>query len=248
MKKLILLGIASISMALLLQSCEKDNLNAPFTLTIHGKVDNADFILDSSYTIDNGYMLKYSLFNFYMSNIELVATDGSVVPVKDVVLVRFDDQPTFEVTADMPVGDYNRIRFDLGLDSTTNAQDPNTYDPSHPLSILQGTYWDWNTMYRFSMSEGSIDTSGVGNNYNLTFTYHPGLNQLFREVSMNIPTISIVENASAGHTLELQVIDMLRHPNDPIDLVNDNVTHCMGAAQIALAARVMDNFANSFSN
>lgn len=248
MKKLLLPAIAAISMSFFLQSCDKEDLNAPFTLTIHAKMGTADFYLDSAYTIDNGDKIEYSLFNYYMSNIELIKTDGSVILLKDVELVRFDSKPTFEITGGLPVGDYNRIRFDLGLDSVTNAQDPNSYPPSHPLSILQSTYWDWNTMYRFTMSEGQFDTTGTGNNFNLTFTYHPGLNAQFREVSMNIPTVSVVENASSGHTINLQVIDMIRRSGDPIDMVNNQTTHCANAAEIALAARIMDNFVLSFSN
>lgn len=240
------LGVLAGLLLFGLASCEEDPIESPFTFTITAKVDNADFYLDSAYTFPGGQLFKFNLFHFYMNQIRLVNANGNEVMISDVELVTFATQPSYQITADVPVDDYVAVRFGVGLDSATNMSDPNTYPTNHPLSILAGTYWDWNTMYRFAMMEAIVDTGGSGTNFIWPITYHPGLNEQYRE--MDMPKVfSVVEGQPAELTLVLDVKDILKHPSDPIDVVANKSTHCATPAQIALAARIMDNFTLSFT-
>jgi hypothetical protein len=241
---------ALVVMALLslwtLSGCGEDPKESPFTLTITGKVGTADFALDAPYNFDNGHQVKFSLFHFYMNQPRLVNAAGEEFPLSSVELVNFNTSNSYTITKNVPVDDYVAIRFGIGLDSVTNMSDPNTYPSNHPLSILAGTYWDWNTMYRFAMMEGTFDTTGTGNNYDLTFTYHPGLDEQYREMDMNA-TITVVEGQAGSYELILDVQDILRHPTDPIDMITLRTTHCATPSQIALAARIMDNFTRALT-
>ncbi len=239
--------ILGLFISLVLSSCDKDSSNGDFTLTINAKAGSADFVMDQPLAMSNGHVIKYSLFNLYIDNVSLIGLDSSLTLISEVELVNFPTGPSYVIDAkDVPTGIYLGVAFGLGLDSAKNMSDPNTYPIDHPLSILQGTYWDWRTMYRFTMSEGQFDSTGTGTQFDMTFSYHPGLNEQYRQKMIFTP-ISIDKNGGSA-SIELDILGMLEDANAPVDMVANRSTHCATPAQIALAADIMDNLVNSISN
>jgi uncharacterized repeat protein (TIGR04052 family) len=103
---------------------------------------------------------------FYISEVRLLRADGQEVPLeldqdgkwqaKDVALLDFEDKTSlcFNGTPDtndtihgrVPSGDYQGIRFTLGVPFALNHND-NTLAPS-PLN-LSTMFWGWNGGYKF---------------------------------------------------------------------------------------------------
>jgi uncharacterized repeat protein (TIGR04052 family) len=111
--------------------------------------------------------VSFNDYRLYVSNIHLLAADGSAVPlvleqdglwqVDDVALLDFEDGSAGCATTGnaplngvvrgtAPEGDYTGVRFDLGVPFALNHQDV-TSAPS-PLNIA-AMWWNWQGGYKF---------------------------------------------------------------------------------------------------
>lgn len=114
---------------------------------------------------------------FFVSGVELVAADGSAVPVEldvdglwqseRVALLDFEDgsgpcvngnAPTRDVvTGTVPAGEYVGLRFDVGVPFEDNHLDLTT-QPS-PLSLSR-MFWAWNSGYKFMRLDLRVGDGG----------------------------------------------------------------------------------------
>jgi uncharacterized repeat protein (TIGR04052 family) len=114
-------------------------------------------------------------FRFFVTGVELIDKTGKAVPVKldqdevwqyeDVALLDFEDGTGpcrngnsgihTEVTGTVPQGDYNGVRFTLGVPFKLNHGDP-TIAPS-PLNFT-AMFWVWQSGYKFTKID--MATSG----------------------------------------------------------------------------------------
>lgn len=111
--------------------------------------------------------IHFNDFRLYISNIQLITTDGESVPFEleqdgiwqtaNVALLDFEDKtagcaeigtPSYngEIIGTAPEGDYTGISFDLGVPFELNHIDA-TSAPS-PLNIA-GLWWSWQGGYKF---------------------------------------------------------------------------------------------------
>jgi hypothetical protein len=174
----------------LFTSCKKDDKKDPVTpAATHGKlvlefdnvVGEAQLALDSTgntYTNASGEKFSVTQFNYYISNISLTKTDGSVYTVpqdSSYFLVMESRSETQEVLLPhVPVGDYNSVSFTIGVDSlrSTKGLTERTGVLAPDYLAGHGMYWSWNSGYIFLKLEG-VSASAPVSSGNF-FYYHIG--------------------------------------------------------------------------
>lgn len=127
----------------------------PFELNkeyIHGKTNDA---------------LTFSMFRYYVSNIQLVNEDGSVWKEDDSYHIVNVAQPNSLVLnlTDVPAGTYKELRYTMGVDAARNTSGAQ----EGALAPSNGMFWSWSTGYIFLKAEGT-SPQAAGNN----FMFHLG--------------------------------------------------------------------------
>ncbi|HNP53016.1 MAG TPA: hypothetical protein PKK69_00295 [Ferruginibacter sp.] len=164
-------------------SCKKSetseynsNVKAPLSIEFDNVVGSSDLQLNTgSYTNGSGETFNVTKLKYYISNIVLTRTDGSVYTVpqdESYFLIDESDESTHEPELNVPEGEYKTLQFVLGVDSLRN-----TMDVSHRTGVLDPTgvgadmYWTWNSGYIFFKMEGNSTAAPAPMNM---FMYHIG--------------------------------------------------------------------------
>lgn len=243
----------ALLLVVMVSSCEKDPEigTTTFTLAVHPKIASQDLVLGQEYLDQESYRLMPSTLRFYVSHVILTSANGDT-EVKDIALLDMEQVEagaplTFEV--EVPAGDYTGISFWVGLDSTQNASDPATFANGHPLSLTTGTFWTWNTGYRFVMFEGYYDdvqnTPGPVSTSRF-FNYHTGTAPLYKQAELGSANVAftIAEGERFTYNLDLDVNKMF-YGLENIDRAQGAVTHT--TSNYALAQKFTENFVRAFS-
>jgi hypothetical protein len=176
-------------------ACQQDKEASLTDLTLNFTADFAEdplVMYGRTYAYPNNTDFRLQLFQFYISDVYLIKSDGTAGPkVLDVALVSFGGvqseseaaQGVSVVLKDVPVGQYSGIRLGLGVDPVLNKTQPGDYRVDHPLST---NYWLMSNSYVFSKIEGNADTDGSGN-FNAEVTLHVGGDNNYREKTFPQP-------------------------------------------------------------
>lgn len=122
--------------------------------------------LDEDFTVD--------LLQYFISNIQLEKADGTqyFVPLdSSYFLIDATEEGRFAKFR-VPVGDYHKVRFVLGVDSLRN-----TMDISERTGVLDpalGMYWGWNSGYIFFKIEGKSAVVPSEVDANQKYRWHIG--------------------------------------------------------------------------
>lgn len=152
----------------------------PVQLKFEGRVNNQPFACGERYMgIGTTRATVVPMdFRLYVSNVALVSSSGTVVPVEleqdskwqyqSVALLDFENKQgpcsngTPEtrdvITGSVPLGDYTGVRFDLGVPFELNHQD-STVAPS-PLN-LTSMFWTWQAGYKFLRSDLRVEGAAM---------------------------------------------------------------------------------------
>ncbi|MEN8928868.1 MAG: MbnP family protein [Flavobacteriales bacterium] len=245
MKKIIL---TSIAIAVLF-SCKKDeeenggghshgNTSGEITLNANFLVNGATYDSDSVYVDDFGHNFKISFTNIYLSKINFEEA-GVVTPLPTQYLLLKPEIANYSLGS-VESGHYHELKFGVGIDSTTNHSDPNTYPITSPLYPQSPSmHWTWNSGYIFYKIDGTADIDNDGT-FETSFIFHIGLDELRRDVSLVIHD----DFDDNSNTINLNV-DLGKFLTG-IDLSVDNFTHTMG--NLPLATRIANNASSAFSN
>ncbi|MEM0979157.1 MAG: MbnP family copper-binding protein [Cyanobacteria bacterium P01_H01_bin.58] len=138
------------------------------TLQFEGMVSEEPFACGQAYELGVPATAMTALdFRFYVSEVALIDTDGNEVPMilqqdgkwqhQNVALIDFEDksgacdngtvETRAQVIGSVPAGDYNGVKFTLGVPFGLNHVD-STLAPS-PLN-LTALWWNWNFGYKFA--------------------------------------------------------------------------------------------------
>lgn len=246
---IVALLLAAIAATLFLGGCKENDPEIPSGLddntvkvVFTAKANNKDFAMDTKYNVDaEGFNYKFELLKFYLSKMYLVKTDGSKVLVKDIEMIDFrKDKPNLSVGAKVEAGEYKEITFGIGVDSVSNVTDPSTYPNNHPLSLINGTYWDMGSQYRFLLIEGRLDTMQT-DSFNVPFVVHTGTNELYRTKTL-AHYVKFTKGDNKVITIEIDVDKFLTG----IDFEHKHVSHTIGGG-FDIAKNIADNFVNSLS-
>ena len=185
----------------------------------------------------------FTLSHYYISNIRLVKEDNTEFPLEDkVVLVKHGVATKFDLGAIEP-GSYKGVRFDIGIDPTTNHSDPAAYSGDHPLAVGPDStmYCGRLRSYFFVNIEGMVDYSFTPDStLDGPMLFHLGTDQLLRSVEILRSTFE----ATAGKKVEFVIEADHAAFFDGVNLAFQiNATPFDNPL---LATKVMDNVATSF--
>jgi hypothetical protein len=145
---------------------QKDVVSIRFVPEVMGEV----LVASESYFLDSkSDSVRIDVLKFYMSNVKLMLDDSVVFDaVGRFVLVDISDTSSLSVLLNVePATFYNKIKFDLGIDSTTNLKGAlgGALDPT------LGMYWAWHSGYINFKLEGTSKECKSRKN---KFQYHIG--------------------------------------------------------------------------
>jgi hypothetical protein len=196
MKKLI---IAVLFSGVFLTACKKEEVtptptgSGPVSIYFEHLFGASTFNLGQNYITANNDTMNFSLFNYFVSNIELVKADGSVYTYPTdssyfLVKEAYDSTRTINLK-NIPAGEYVGVRLIIGVDSLRNTM-PLTSRTGilDPSTGAAGMYWSWNTGYIFLKSEGTCSSSPSMMGMSKMFQHHVGLYG-----GLNTPTINNVK-------------------------------------------------------
>lgn len=244
-----------IVISLIFTSCKKEPVQPnPDTATTQALSLNIAPVADasplnfySSFTTTSGQRYTLSMFRYYVSNIRLVKADGGEYPITGKYLLVNPSNSNYDL-GQVPVGSYKGIKFDVGLDSTTNHADPTVYPVTNPLAIQSpAIHWDWNSGYIFMMIEGSCDTTANNSDvltygqYSHGMFFHIGMDMMLRTVDLSTSPFTVT--ATDSKQLNIQA-DINKFFNG-IDLKTQNASHTMGSMPLATTAA--NNISSMFS-
>ncbi|MCB0793479.1 MAG: hypothetical protein KDB88_01980, partial [Flavobacteriales bacterium] len=158
----------SAIMALIVLSaaaCKKDDPEPPTTTTptmatirmgfefLNGM---NDYQLGEQLTDSAGNAMKFDKVRFYASNVELMDMDGNeMAHFHDTYMLAEVGGSNSWTLGDVDPGHIHMLRFNVGLDSLTNHQDPTLAEA--PLNDAT-MHWGWNPAagYKFIVIEGRV--------------------------------------------------------------------------------------------
>lgn len=183
---------------------EEPVIKGTFLLHLHAYVGLQEVDLYGiNYETTEGRSMALDFSQMYISDVQLVKTDGSVFAIKSKSFLKNLKVHTYEI-GQVPVGNYKSIRFKVGLPPNTNALNPST--PSDSSILNQPSMWWGNTAqpggYVFLNVQGKIDTSAGMNKAPLPFVYKIGTNNHYIQVNMGEKEFAIEEDAYVyGHLI-----------------------------------------------
>lgn len=227
-----------------------------FSPTVNGEIFGGSEV----YTSPEGRDYRVDFFRMYVSEISLIKEDGSEVLLSEVNLFDIANGgpakrlkhgfTAYNVYQEVEPGSYKGIKFGIGIPDWLNT-DPATYAVDHPLSIGNQMYWSWRAGYRFISIEGKVDSTQAMDGVALgqSFGYHIGKdsvnspNEIYQELVFDSPddAFTVTENEEAHIEFDIDVNQIFFSTADPIDLVNDAVSHSVPGEQFDLALRVTKN-------
>ena len=161
---------------------DTDTSSGPITLEFDNIVGTTNLQLNTEntpYTNARGEAYKLTALQYFVSNIKLKKSDGTVYndPVKSdgskgYYLVDEADAESQEITLqNVPTGDYAEVTFTIGVDASQMAEGAQTgiLDPAKDPALH--LFWGWNTGYIAMRIEG---VSPVSTELNNEFQYHVG--------------------------------------------------------------------------
>jgi len=124
---------------------------------------------DSSFNSNNKDSIEITALKFYISGVELYKEGNLVWKEKNSYhLIDVSDENSRYVPLSVPVAiSYDRVSFNLGIDSATNIMGAQGGD----LDPMRGMYWTWQSGYINFKLEG---TSPLCNTRHHAFEFHIG--------------------------------------------------------------------------
>lgn len=236
---LFLLGI------IFLASCkDKEDIDLPeenienyVNIEVQPVFDAETLYLDSVYTTQEGYKIKFTDIKFFMEDIKNVSTQFS-----DAGLFDYRSRGTFLSRLKWEGSSFLNLTANLGVGSSVNHNDPTAFPNSSMLNITNADdmHWNWSPGYIFVKIEAKADTiPDATMNLNHNIVYHAGLDVNAQTLSFTNITWNRVGNEE---TFRLK-LDMAKFLNgtQTIDVKDEFSTHSM-AGQEALTLKVMENF------
>jgi len=231
--------------------CSKDKNTFQLTLNWKAVVHDKPYVQYQFYTYEGVQKISFTNIGFYISNLELLKSDGSSVLLKDIDYLNFSDVQTSESAAalgiskifsNMDEATYTGIRFGVGVRADYNTKVPGDFDISNPLSN-NANYWSgWNS-YIFTRTEGKLDTLGSGPGAsNIDFTYHTGTDTYYRTVTLQ-KSINITANTTVD--ISYDIAKLFFNGTGYLRIQDKTTSH--NPSDTALATFLMDNFAKAIT-
>lgn len=171
-------------------SCKKKDSTAQtgtFYFHLHSNIDTNEVDdPEELYADANGRHFSLSTAQFYISNVVLKNVTGTSYTVTDAHILKDIDSEEYLIGT-APIGTYNSVTFDVGLDDATNALQPTAFTTTGYLA--NSTMWYGNTTqgYMFMKLQGMADTSAAQDgSHAVPFSYEIGASANRKTVTMPV--------------------------------------------------------------
>lgn len=161
--------------ALFIASCTPDeekkmDIDINYKLRYGGQ----PLVMFADYTYPTGEDMFFSRYSMYVSDVELVHSNGSTI-LEEVDFINFTTVNSTDAGAEEGIiKSYTKLdkyenpqlRFTIGVNQVNNAKTPADFTSDNPLS-LAAEYWPGWTSYIFSRTEGQIKINGDNKGFSL---------------------------------------------------------------------------------
>ena len=196
---------------------------------IDHKFATEDFDLDKVVTAYEGYDLKISRLQYYLSGFVITHDGGQNTPAPDHFLINAEEATTLNLGT-FDITEIESITFSVGVAEDHNHLDPSTYPATHPLAPKNPSmHWGWTAGYRFIALEGK-----TGANVNTTYQVHALGDANYQ--TLTIPVQGTPGNSSLTINLDADCLGMF----NTINVSNGVITHGDFGESITL----LENFAS----
>ena len=260
-KTLKLASVIALTIITAFIGCKKDDNTIPDSIPIKTVTNNKLTLKMSPYigsselkflsiiTTDNNVRITVSMFRYYVSNIRLIKSDGSEHLISNKYLLVTPSTENYDL-GEVPIGDYKGLKFNVGIDSVTNHQDPTIYPTTNPLAIQSpGIHWSWSSGYIFMMIEGSVDTTAsntgviASKKFDRGMFFHIGMDKFYKEVDLSSSAFTVSNGAAKVINIKSDLNAFFNNMNLKLDA--ENQTHTMN--NMPLATKAANNISNMFT-
>jgi len=215
---------------------------ATLQIAVNHRVKDAPLLLDSlRYQNSAGETWSVSRLSYLMSEFSFQRADGSWFTAADsVAWMNAASRRGMMTLADIPPGDYQAVRFSIGISAKDNASDPSKRAADHALNPnLNGLHWSWQGGYIFMALEGLYR---IGNEPPLGYALHLARDPFLTEITLKVP---LKLKDSALLPLHLDVQTLLDGMKKIAFGKDGTTTHSRDGDPLALAFK--GNLARAFS-
>ncbi|TXF88495.1 hypothetical protein FUA23_14510 [Neolewinella aurantiaca] len=215
------------------------------TIQFRAEYDDTDLAIQSAtYAYPTGAELKATLFQYYVSDLTLIAADSSEVELSEIELIRYDDATADNIeerTYDVPAGDYIGLRFGLGVKPELNALDPNNFAADDPLN--ENEFWNSTARYVFAKIEANADLENDGT-FDTGLSYHMGSDALYSIVTFT-GSFTLDGDNDPQLIVTSDVLKALSDGMDTFDIADPEKQRVHGGNQ-AVATEIWERLAGQF--
>ncbi len=265
-----LLFLTFLSLVLMSSSCDKKpqvETTSDIKMNFKANYDGDLLLLEKEYLYGaDDIPIKFSQFNFYISNISLLKQNGSEFDETELLEIDFVNFPYNFNKADsaelgqtlqinnIPVGDYDGIKIGFGVPADFNRTKPNDYSSENSLSMASH-YWDGWSSYIFAKIEGKADMDFDGTfetNDGEGLAYHMGTDEVYTTRTL-FDKFSLIDNQTLNLQLNIDVKKLFVMPNPAYDTDGDgyldiqDFENAHAADRIAISKQMMNNFSEAVS-
>lgn len=246
MKKFLIIAV----LAPILWSCDPDDPKPvdPATesvkVVINPSYGNQAFYMDSVYTTNEGYKVKFTELTCYFTLL-----GNGTNQLIEAALFNFRETGSLLVSKNANHLNFTNFGGKIGVDTTLNHLDPSAFPNDSPLNISNAgpMHWGWNPGYIFMNIEGKVDTIiDATNNLDLSFSFHVGTDNYLQSFNFENVIWQDKGNNAWELPLKLDLASFLANPMSPINLKNEHLTHT-AAGQETLTQKVIQNFKNALT-
>ena len=221
-----------------------DPISETIKVTINPTYGSESFYMDSVYTTDEGYKVKFTELNCYFTLL-----GNGTNQLIEAALFNYRETGALLVSKVGSHVNYSSLTGKIGVDTSLNHLDPSAFPNDSPLNISNAgpMHWGWNPGYIFMNIEGKVDTIiDATNNLDLSFSFHVGTDPYLQSFDFTDVTWIDKGNKVWELPLKLDLAAFLANPLSPINLKNEHLTHT-AAGQENLTQKVIQNFKNALT-
>lgn len=192
-------------------------------LTVAPMWDGVPFDKNIIYSNISDERIQVQMMKLYLGDMGLVnGTDTT--EVFDVDLFTLTNGPLVRTYTVEP-GSYSGVHVGLGVPADLNGMNPNMWANTHPLSITNGMYWTWATMYRFMIFDGRYDTLATNTGTPpYQFSIHTGRNECYRTRDF-AANLTVASGDTVDLRLELDASRFFYSATDTLYMVTESQQH-----------------------
>lgn len=202
-------------------------------LHLSPRLGSASFSLNQAVTHPGGtYQMKYTRFEYYISEIKITHDGGQVTPCADLTLLVRPALDSMYSLGQMPgITNVEAITFSVGVPQASNHLDPALYPANHPLAPQNPSmHWGWSAGYRFAALEGD-----AGANLAQHFEIHA-----LGDANYKTQTIATIAEQTAPDVKTIHLIADYLQAAKSINLSTGPIVHGSSGA----AVTTLNNFKN----